>query len=137
MSMVEINKNPSPRDLRIFSAILPLFFGLMGALRWHAESFASAEVLWAVGVCLSFVSLVIPSARRWIYMGWLYLTFPIAWTVSHLILAFTYFLVATPIAFLLRLIGRDPMQRKFDKIAPSYWLQRQPSRDSSRYFRQF
>jgi hypothetical protein len=31
-----------------------------------------------------------------------------------------YFVIATPVALLLRLFGTDPMQRKVDKSAKSY-----------------
>ena len=44
---------------------------------------------------------------------------PIAWTVSHLLAGgVAYFLVATPIALVLRALGRDPMRRSFDRRAP-------------------
>ncbi len=35
------------------------------------------------------------------------------------------------------LIGRDPLQRKFDRTADSYWKPRLPNDKSERYFRQF
>jgi hypothetical protein len=135
--MIEINKNPSRRDLLIFTAILPVFFGIVGALRFRSGSTDAAIVLWSVGGAISLVALAVPAARRWIYVGWMYVTFPIAWVVSHTILAVMYFLVATPVAFVMRLVGRDPMQRKFDKAAKSYWVVREPNRDTARYFRQF
>jgi hypothetical protein len=135
--MIEINRNPSRRDLLIFTAILPVFFGIVGGLRWHAGSTDAALVLWSIGAGAFLVALVVPPARRWIYVGWMYVTFPIAWIVSHTILAVMYFLVATPVALLLKLFGRDPMQRKFDKAAKSYWVVREPTRDTARYFRQF
>jgi hypothetical protein len=137
MAIFQINKNPSRRDLLIFSAILPVFFALVGAFRWHAGSIEVAKLLWSVGMAVSALALFVPTARRRIYVGWMYATFPIAWTVSHIILGAMYFLVATPVALLLRLFGRDPMQRKFDKAAQSYWVLRQPNQDSARYFRQF
>jgi hypothetical protein len=137
MALIQINKNPSPRDLRVFSWILPVFFGLFGALRWHSGAHTLATWLWAFGAVLSVVALAVRPARRWIYIGWMYATYPIGWVVSHVMLAVMYFGFATPVSLLLKMAGRDPMQRRFDKAARSYWVLRQPERDTSRYFRQF
>jgi hypothetical protein len=50
------------------------------------------------------------------------------------ILFVAYFLVITPVGLVVRWF-HDPMQRLFDRAAPSYWIPReQPER--SRYFRQ-
>ena len=135
--MIEINRNPSRRDLLVFASILPVFFGLAGALAWRTGSTASAELLWAVGIVVSLAAFAAPAARRGLYVGWMYATYPIAWTVSHVILAAIFFLVATPIALMLRAIGRDPMQRRLDRAAGSYWVLRQQRRGGGRYFRQF
>jgi hypothetical protein len=137
MALVQINKNPSRRDLLVFTLMLPIFFGLVGALRWHAGSTKTATALWSSGIALSLVLFAAPSARRWVYLGWMYVTFPVAWTVSHAILALMYFVVASPVALLLRALGRDPMERKLDKAAKSYWVTREANVDTKRYFRQF
>ncbi len=137
MGIVQINKNPSRRDLLWFVALLPVVFGVLAALRWRAGSTEAARFLVGTGLVLGATSVLVPPARRWLYVGWMYATYPIAWTVSHLILGVAYFLVATPVAFLLRLFGLDPMQRNFDKVARSYWVRRQPNGTVSRYFRQF
>src|SRR4051812_7839395 len=139
--MLNINRDPSPRDLRIFAGLLPVFFGIAGALRWYAGSPRTAQVLWVAAIALAVIVLVFPQARRKLYVGWMVVLFPVAWVISHLILALIFFLVATPIALIMRAAGRDPMKRSFDRAAPSYWTPR-PSRgerksDAARYFRQF
>jgi hypothetical protein len=62
------------------------------------------------------------------------LTFPVGWVLSHIILDVAYLAVIAPIGSVLRLF-HDPMQRRFDRKANSYWIPReQPER--TRYFRQ-
>jgi hypothetical protein len=58
----------------------------------------------------------------------------VGWCVSHVLLVAVYFLVLTPIGFLLRLF-RDPMELRFEREASSYWFPREAV-DSGRYFRQ-
>ena len=67
----------------------------------------------------------------------MYAVYPIGWTVSHLALAVVYYLVVTPIGLLMRLFGRDPMRRKFDPSATTYWQPHESPDEPERYFRQF
>jgi hypothetical protein len=48
-----------------------------------------------------------------------------------------YFGVVTPVGLLLRLTGRDPLQRAFDLGRASYWTEHRTGDDPRRYFRQY
>ena len=135
--MLDINKNPTRRDLLVFAALLPVVFAVVGALRWHAGSSREALVWWIVGIAVSCIAFIVEPARRRLYVAWTYAIYPVAWTVSLAILAVSYFLVATPIALVLRALGKDPLQRSFDKSTQSYWIGRERKHDAERYFRQF
>jgi hypothetical protein len=136
MAVVEINHHPSRRDLWVFGLGLPAIAGVIGFARYRRGNETSAEVLWAAGATLLVAFLAVPPARRYLYIGWMYAIFPIAFTVSHLVLGVLYFGVLTPVAFLMRLAGRDPLQRRLDRAAASYWVPHEPVRDPERYFRQ-
>jgi hypothetical protein len=116
--------------------LLPLFFTLVGASRWRAGHDIAAAVVWSVGLVVSVAAIVSAGARRRIYLGWMRAVAPIGWVVSHLLLAAIWILVAIPTALVLRLAGRDPMQRRFDRSASTYWVRRPPDSDRTRYFRQ-
>ena len=45
--------------------------------------------------------------------------------------------VLTPVGWCLRIVGYDPMNRKFDPSAETYWIERPKRVEPSRYFRQF
>ena len=64
-----------------------------------------------------------------IYLGMAYAAFPIGLVISHAILAAVYYAVLTPIGLLMHLVGRDPMRRRFDPQAESYWIERKPDED--------
>jgi hypothetical protein len=49
----------------------------------------------------------------------------IAWLNTKVTLALTFYLLFTPIALFLRIIGKDMLDRKIDKQKDSYWIQRQ------------
>ena len=75
--------------------------------------------------------------RRPIYLGWIHLTFPIGWVISHVAMTLIYYLAFTPIGLIMRLFGRDPMERRLDRVAETYWTPHQPGEEPARYFRQF
>ena len=48
----------------------------------------------------------------------------ISLSISIISLVIAFYLIFTPIAILLRLFGRDLLNKKINKNAPSYWIQR-------------
>ena len=139
--MIEINKNPSKRELMWFGVLFALFFALIGGLVWwKCDSPSGAWSIWWTAAGVVAVYYVVPPLRKWLYLGWMYAAFPIGWTISHVVLALVYYLVFTPIGLIMRLLGHDPLHRKFDRQATTYWTPHDPSgeaRAGGRYFRQF
>ncbi len=138
MALIELNKNPSHRELSTFGALFALFFGLIGGLIWwkfHAPTVAYA--LWSVAALITILFYTIRPIRKPIYLGWIHLAYPIGWVISHAAMAMIYCLVFTPIGLIMRLFGRDPMERRFDRSAASYWVEHNPAGEPGRYFRQF
>ncbi len=138
MAILEVNFNPSDKELRWFGLMLALFCGLVGALvYWRTGSSAAARVLWALGGALGVIYYALRPLRRPMYLGWMAAVYPIGWTISHLMFGFIYYLVLTPIGLLLRLGGWDPLQRHFEDEVRTYWLERRSPAETTRYFRQF
>ena len=90
-----------------------------------------------LGAVLGVAVWVSPAFARAFYIGWVLAAEPIGWTISSLIMAIVFYLVVTPIGLAMRLVGRDPMTRRLEPDAPSYWHQRKPVTDIKQYFRQF
>jgi len=138
MSIIEIDRNPSRRDLLWFGLLLPIFSAIVGALVWlKTNSLAPAVISWMIGGTVSVLFALWPASRRRIYMGWTYAVYPVGWTVSHLLLCFVYFAVITPIGIVLRVLRRNPLERRFDQAATTYWIRHNPASRIYRYLRQF
>lgn len=139
MALVEINWHPSGRELKQFARIwFPLFYVVVGAVAWgkYGSPFV-AWCVWNTGILLSILGLVFPAILRGIFVGMSVVTWPIGWIVSHLLLGVIFYGIVTPIGFLLRLCGRDPLQRKFDPQAKTYWVPHETTTNTRRYFRQY
>ncbi len=80
--------------------------------------------LLTVAVTLVILGLVSPSLLKWPKTIWLFITHKISVVVNFLLLSIMFFAVVTPVALFFRLIGRDPLNRKLDGKALSYWVPR-------------
>lgn len=136
--MLEINRDPPKRDLKIFSLLLIVFSGVAAWwVNWKHEAPAAATAIAIVGPVLGIVCFLWPEFARRVYVGWMLAVSPINWIVSHVILAAAYFLVFAPVGFVMRLFGYDPLRRTFDAGAASYWVRRGEPPKPEDYFRQF
>ncbi len=139
MGLIRINKDPSRRDLRLFAGVwLPLFFFFVGFQIWRKTgALVVAAEVWAAAAAGCLVCLASPRAARAVYVGLSYVTFPIGFVVSHVVVAVTFFAVVTPVGLLLRLFGHDTLKRRFDAGASTYWTKRLDRASAERYFRQY
>ena len=137
MPLIELKRNPSRRELRWFGVLLALFAAIVGALfRWQFKMPAVAQIVWPLGGATAALYYLVPPIRRPVYMGWMYMAYPIGWVVSHALLAAIYYVLFTLTGMLMRLVGYDPMERRFDRSASTYWVPHNPHGDTARYFRQ-
>jgi hypothetical protein len=139
MALLDVKWNPSRRDLRQFSGVLLPGFALVVAavIVYRGGSWAAAGWTAGVGVVAGLLGLAAPAFARAVFVGWMTLAYPIGWALSHLFLAAVYFLVFLPIGLVLRLLGRDPLERAMNRTAPTRWVAREDSPEPTRYFRQF
>ena len=139
MGIVQINTDPTRRQLNQFGFIWLGFLALFGVIAWlKLDAPTLAKVLWVLAVVVPVVGWLAPAFMRLVFVGMSYLAWPIGFVVSHVVLALVYYLVFTPIGLLMRVFGYDPMMRGFDPEAATYWIARDPkASEPKRYFRQF
>lgn len=139
MSVVQINRNPTPRQLWQFGWIWMAFVAFFGVVAWFKlDHPALARGLWIAAIVVPVLGWTMPAFMRLVFLGMSYLAWPIGFVVSHVVLAVVYYLVLTPIGLLMRLFGYDSMKKTFDREASSYWVPRNPDvAEAKRHFRQF
>ena len=146
-SMIQIDLRPDVRTLRQFGWIALGGFGLLAALAWNEWLMFSfglgewklpvAATLAGVGALAGTFSLVYPKANLPIYLGLTILAYPIGFVLSYVIMGTIFYLMLAPVGLFFRVTGRDPMMRRFEPQADSYWVDSRPARPKDSYFRQF
>lgn len=139
MALVQINRDPTPSQLRWFTLIWFPAAVLMIALMLHFKlGLTTAGVtIFALSLALIPIGLARPAIMRTIWIGWMIAVFPIGFVISHTVIFLLWYGVITPVGFALWLTGYDGMQRRLDRSAKTYWEPHVPHGARSRYFRQF
>jgi len=145
--LIEIDWKPDDRTLRQFGFIALFGFSFLAAIAWLellVFSFGLGEArpivagaFAALAVVSLLFSLVLPRANLPIYIGLTLVAYPIGFVLSYVIMGFLFFVMITPLGLLFRIIGKDPLDRRFEPDAPSYWSDPRPRRGKESYFRQF
>ena len=128
--MTEV-KLPSNRS---FALMFVVVFGLLAGWRFLAGD--PRAWLW-LGAAAAFglAGLLTPERltplnRLWMRFGEL-----LNRIVSPLVLGLMYVVLIVPVGFVMKLAGRDSMQRKLDRQADSYWQLREASGTDPESFR--
>jgi hypothetical protein len=144
MALIEANWHPSEKQLRQFAVISLVGFGVIGCIAaWKSGAWTgggawtASLALWIAGAAIGLSGLIVPRAVWPVYVVLMALALPIGWVLTHVLLVVLYFGVFTPIAMIFRLVGRDPLHRRFEPDLDSYWIERPPHPAPGRYFRQF
>ncbi len=140
---LDTNWKPKRADLRDFARTFmlafPVFASVLLLATWWRTGAWATWPLWVggIGVTVGAVCwLVLPIARP-VYFFWHFLGCCMAALVSNLLLALVFYAVVTPVALVLKVLGKDPLQRKWDRSATTYWKKAERSEDPRQYFRQF
>lgn len=136
--MLPINRHPAARQLERFARLwLPLFVAMVGAAAWwRLDSPLAAGAAWVVGGVAVAASLASREVARNVFVGLQTITYPIGFVVSTLALAFLFFVVFTPIGWVMRAVGRDPLRLRA-RDATSHWIPYEQRDDPEQAFRQY
>jgi hypothetical protein len=86
---------------------------------------------WLLAIPFALTGLLRPPLLRPVYRGWMRFGLLLNRVMTPLILSLAFFLVLTPVAIVLRLLGKDAMQRRLDPEAETYRIDRRGARMGS------
>ena len=143
MKLIDINRNPTDRQLKQFAVAALIFLPLIGWLATgkprtiEAANLPLLGGLAAIGLASAVLGFIKPKALRPVFVGASLITLPIGLVVGEAVLLVIFFGLFTPMGLLFRLIGRDALQRKLERRATTYWQSKRQPDSPARYYRQF
>jgi hypothetical protein len=110
---------------RVFGFVFAVVFTLVALYPLLADG---PVRVWAiiVAVLLAILAIVRPRTLRLANLIWARFGLMLHKITNPIILGAIFFVVITPVAFVLRLAGRDLLKLKSDHDASSYWIKRDP-----------
>ncbi len=141
--MLKIDWNPPARQLSQFGWISLIGFpalwcAWLGIARLAGRADPPTQllmVLSGIGLVVFVLSRIDPRLVKYVFLGLMVITWPIAMTISFTLMALIYYGMFLPVGLVFRLLGRDPLNRRIDRQAESYWVVRDKSRTAASYMR--
>ncbi len=123
-----------PSSDRSFGLVFAGFFAVAAALGFWRGS--GRWPIWLGLCCLSLVlALVAPHVLAPLNRVWAKFGLLLHRIVSPVILTALFYGCIAPIGFLMRLCGKDPLRRRYEPDAETYWIERVPPGPSPETFR--
>lgn len=114
-------KKRSRRAEREFGLIVGGVLVLLSAWWLYRGKFPTlSHVTLPIGGVLVLLGLTFPAALSWPNRAWMALAEVLSFVTTRIVLAFVFFVIVTPIGFVKRLFGWDPLQRRA-AASDSYW----------------
>lgn len=131
------NIKSGKKELRQFGTTVGIILALLGGLLLFRGKVYYFYFLF-FGVVLLCLGLVAPILLKPVQKIWMTLAVSIGWVMTRAILSLLFYLVVTPIGVLVKMIGKDSLDLKFDRNVNSYWIAREPAKfDKRSYENQF
>ena len=126
--MIEEIKNikSEKSDLRKFGITVGLILMIVsGFLFWKEKE--SFQILITSGAILLILGVTIPVILKYIYWVWMIFATIIGWIMTRVILSLMFYVIFTPIGFILRLFGKQFIELNWNKTDSTYWKYRTKS----------
>ena len=126
-------KLPSNKKFGFFFTFI---FALIAAYFYKATNFSWAYTFASTSLIFLFITIIkddilLPLNKLWMRFGFL-----LGIIISPIVLGIIFFGLFAPIAFIMKLSGRDELRLKFNK-KPSHWISRSETIKSESFKQQF
>lgn len=129
----------SRKEQRNFGLVMAVCFAVLGTIRWAWHGFA-APPTWLYGIAAVFLvlALIAPKILQPVLIVWLKFALALNWVMTRVLLTLAFVTMMLPAGIILRLRGKDPLNRAWDPQASTYWeeAEEQPE-ELERYLNQF
>ena len=107
--------------LRKFGFMMAGFIGVLFGLffPWVFDR-ALPTWPWIAGGLFAAPALLFPGSLKSVYTIWMKIGGVLGWINTRIILGLLFYVIVFPMGLIMRLFGKDPMNRKLDKQTGSY-----------------
>ena len=126
---VEVTDSQARKTALVVAVVLLL----IGGWNVYRSRLSLALVLSSIGILLILTGMFVPVAARAFHRFWMGIAGILGYINSRILLGLLYYLLFTPYGLILRMVGRDPLDRR-GPARESYWTKREYTRQSKQQF---
>ncbi len=128
--------NAGKQQLRSFGITLGIALNIIaGILYWRDIS--GVTFIAGIGILFLITAAAVPQFLRLLYKPWMTLALILGFIMTRILLCGIYLLLFIPIGLLMRILGKDPLCRKLDPDARTYWIPKKYDANSSDRFERY
>lgn len=131
-------KRSEAREAKKFAIILPFILAAAAGLAWWRGHATAAGVLVGLGLLPPALAFGLPSLWIRFFRGWMKFAEVLSWVSTRVILGVFFFLILTPVSFVMKLLGRAPLDLAWKDGRATYWIdKKEPERTIERYSKSY
>lgn len=109
------------KELREFGLLIGgIIAGLFGLILPLIRGYSLPIIPWVIAIILVGLAISLPKSLAPIYRFWMKIGLYVGWLESRIVLSIVFFIILTPMAFIIKLFNRDTMARRFDFEVETY-----------------
>ncbi|MFH1837852.1 MAG: SxtJ family membrane protein [Candidatus Omnitrophota bacterium] len=117
-----MKKEATIRDLRQFGIVLGLILGVFGSIHLLKGHTSAYPWFFGAGSISLILGIFTPRFLSSPFIIFTKVAHAIGWFNTRVILIVVYFVILTPISLIMRLFGKDPLNRNSNANNESYWI---------------
>ncbi|MEJ2247104.1 MAG: SxtJ family membrane protein [Acidobacteriota bacterium] len=115
------------KEFRKFGLTMGIFLILLGLVfYWYSLNYTN--VILITGGVLLILGLLIPIVLRPIFVIWMSFATVLGFIMTRLILGILFYVIFFPVSVVLKILGKDFLDQKFNTNDSSYWKIRESRR---------
>ena len=117
-------KEPTQKDLRQFGITLGIILAVFGGIHYLKDNTSIYPWFAVFAVLAVFLGAFTPRTLKPVYFVFLKIAHAIGWFNTRVILVLVYYVLLAPIGLVMGVFKNDPLNRKLEKDAETYWIKR-------------
>jgi Saxitoxin biosynthesis operon protein SxtJ len=111
---------------RSFGLVFTAFFIILSCFALYKGNASTSLYLIVIAISMAIIAVISPALLRIPNILWYKFGLILHGIINPVILGFMFFLVITPTALFMRVMGKDPLNLTMKSDLKSYWIKRDP-----------
>ena len=130
--------NLDKKQIRTFGLGLAVILTVFALWNYYKGHMTTSVILLTLGTTSASSAILFQPVIKPVYIVFMKISHVLGWINTRILLGLIFYVVITPIGFVIKIFGKDLLDRKIEPDKQSYWIKREKVHtEKSRYEKQF